>query len=122
MKFNVRFEEGLGIISGAITGDLTRQIAADYFAEVGKVTVASKCMRVLTDLRNAQLKANDLDMADLSKQLRFIGIGQAVRRALLISDDVRGYKAWENYCFREGYLQIRLFVESEKAIDWLKAG
>ncbi len=119
MEILVVNEEGLDIVSGMIDGDLTKQIAADYFAEVSKIAQAHDIKRVLTDVRRAKLLAGDEEMKSLSLELPGIGIDQSCRRAILISNDIEGYKTWENYCFKHGFHKVKIFLDQEVAIDWL---
>ncbi len=119
MEFSVSYEEGLDVVSGKIEGDLTVEIAAEYFAKVGEVASQRGCERVLTDVRSAKLMASEEGMLALSRELESIGMDTKFRRAIVLNDDVKGYKVWENYCFRQGYTRIKLFYDQLKALDWL---
>ncbi len=119
MDFSVSYEEGLDVVSGKIEGDLTVEIAAEYFAKVGEVASKRGCERVLTDVRNAKLMASEEAMFALSQKLNAIGMESNLRRAIVLNDDVKGYKIWENCCFRQGHTQIKLFYDQFKALDWL---
>lgn len=113
------YEEGLDVVSGKIEGDLTVEIAAGYFAKVSEVASKRGCERVLTDVRSAKLMASEEAMLALSQKLNTIGMESNLRRAIVLSDDVDGYKIWANCCFRQGHLQIKLFYDRLKALDWL---
>lgn len=119
MEVSVEFEEGLKIVSGTISGDLTKEIAADYFTQVGRVVSERNCHRVLTDVRQAYLRATEEDMRSLSQELAQIGLKSSCKRAIVLKDDVSGYKRWENHCFTAGYKNVRLFVDCDLAKEWL---
>lgn len=119
MNVLVEFEEGLNIVSGRISGDLTKEIAKSYLTQVGEVAAERRCERVLTDVRNASLMATEEDMQSLSKELAQIGLSSSYRRAIVLSDDVSGYKVWENHCFTAGHKNLRLFVDCDLAKEWL---
>jgi hypothetical protein len=117
--FEVEVVEELNMISGRIEGDLTKEIAQRYFEEVGKKASQHGLKRVLTDLRGAYLKADERDMNHLSQKLTQLGLSSVYKRALIVRDDVNGYKQWENYCLNAGYREIRLFIDDETALKWL---
>ncbi len=119
MEISVVNEGGLDIVSGRIEGDLTKQIAVDYFAQVSKVAQERDIKRVLTDVRRAKLMAGDEDMKCLSLELPEIGMEQSCRRAILIKNDIKGYKTWENYCFRHGFHKVKIFLDEDLAVHWL---
>ena len=111
--------DGLNIVSGKIEGDLTKEIAKRYFEEVGKVASQNGLNRVYTDLREASLKADEQDMSELSQELARLGMACFYKRALIVKEDVKGYKRWENHCLSAGYKHLRLFVDDEAAMKWL---
>ena len=119
MEFEVSIQEERGILSGKIEGDLTRELAAKYFAQVGELATKKGLTRVLTDVRSARLRVDELDMKSLSKELSSLGLPPAYKRAIVLSEDVKAYKTWENYCFSNGYQRLKLFFDQEKAVDWL---
>ena len=113
------YEEGLDVVSGKIEGDLTIENAAKYFTKVGEVASERGCMKVLTDVRNAKLKASEEGMLGLSKGLIDMGLSASLKRAIVLNQDVKGYKIWENCCFRHGHHDVKLFYDEPKALDWL---
>lgn len=115
----VEVVDRLNLVSGKIEGDLTKEIAKRYFEEVGKVANQNGLDRVLTDLRAANLKADERDMSQLSQELTQLGVACSYKRAVVVREDVRGYKQWENHCLSAGYKQMRLFVDNETAMEWL---
>ena len=119
MEFEVSIQEERGILSGKIEGDLTGALAKKYFTQVGELASEKGLTRVLTDVRSARLLANELEMESLSSELSSLGLPPAYKRAIVLSEDVKAYKTWENYCFRNGYQRLKLFFDQDKAVDWL---
>lgn len=78
-----------------------------------------ECHGVLTDVRRAYLRASEEDMKCLSEELAQIGLKSSYKRAIVLKDDVSGYKRWENHCFTAGYKNVRLFVDCDLAKEWL---
>lgn len=115
----VEVVEGLNLVSGKVKGDLTKEIAKRYFEEVGKIANQNGLKRVLTDLREANLKADEQDMQCLSQELAQLGVACSYKRAVVVREDVRGYKQWENHCLSAGFREMRLFVDDELAVEWL---
>ncbi|WP_420386197.1 hypothetical protein [Roseivirga sp.] len=115
----VKVVDGLKLVSGRIEGDLTKEIARRYFEEVGKLAYQNGLNRVFTDLREANLKADEHDMSELSQELAQLGLASSYKRAVVVREDVRGYKQWENHCLSAGFKKMRLFVDDEAALEWL---
>ncbi|MFY0592497.1 hypothetical protein [Roseivirga sp.] len=119
MNIEVDFLERSNIVSGRISGELTKEIAKHYFTEVGEIAAENGCERVLTDVRDADINVTDHDMRVLSKELVQIGLSSSYRRAIVLKDDVSVYKEWGNHCFSAGHKNLRLFVDCEVAKEWL---
>ncbi len=119
MDFNLEFEEVRNIISGSITGELTRDSARAYFSKLSEMAHQKECLRLLTDVRKAELSGTPKDLQILSKELSNIGFKPSFKRAILLHSDVAGYKVWENYCLMAGFKNVKLFVDSELAKEWL---
>ena len=61
------------------------------------------------------------EMEILAKELKGIGIELSFRRAILISNDINDYKVWENFNFRNGFKDMRLFSDERVALEWMKS-
>ncbi len=121
MDFNLEFEEGRNIISGSIIGELTKDRAKAYFSKLSQMAHQKACQRLLTDVRRAELSGTAKDIQILSKELSGIGFKPSFKRAILLHADVAGYKVWENYCLMAGFKNVKLFVDSDLAKEWLLA-
>lgn len=115
----VEVVDRLNLISGKLEGDITKEVAKRYFQEVGKVADQKGLNRVITDLREANLKADERDMRDLSKELAQLGLACTFRRAMVVKNDVNDYKLWENHCLSAGHKDLRLFSDKDAALEWL---
>lgn len=115
----VEVVDRLKLISGKIEGDVTKEVATRYFQEVGKVADQKGLNRVITDLREANLRLDERDMSDLSQELTQLGMACTVRRAMVVKNDVNDYKLWENHCLSAGHRDLRLFSDKDAALEWL---
>ncbi len=109
----------LSILRGKIEGELTRDIAENYFKEVALLAKSNQLKGLLTDLRTATLSADVKDMETLSQELAQLGMEEDLRRAVVVKEDVSGYKVWENHNLMAGFKSLRLFVDCERAEEWL---
>ena len=119
MNIEVDFEEGLNIISGRISGELTREIAKNYFTEIGEIAAQNGCERVLTDVRDANIQVTENDLHTLSKELVQIGLSSSYRRAIVMRGDGDTYKELGSHCLMVGNKNLRLFVDCDVAKEWL---
>ena len=122
MKWMVGYDNKTDHVFGRIEGALTKDIAFNYFTRVVSVAVENDCTKVLTDVRDSKLMANDKDMEELAGELApKIGLLTSFKRALLVNGDVKAYKTWENFCFKNGHKNMRIFSNEEVALEWLSA-
>jgi hypothetical protein len=115
----VAYEKDQDQIFGMIEGELTMEVAKSYFIKVAELSKETNCAKILTDLSKAKLTAVETDMQSLSSELENLGISLKAKRAIVVSDDVKLYKTWENFCFRNGFQGIRLFMDEKTASEWL---
>ncbi|WP_323758411.1 hypothetical protein [Roseivirga sp.] len=120
MLLMVGYDDELNHVFGKIEGALTKEIASSYLSKVAEIARENKCRKVITDLREAELFANQREIEILSKELKGIGIEFGLKRAVIISKNINDYKVWENFNFRNGFKEIRLFSDEEVALEWMK--
>ncbi|MGW8121810.1 hypothetical protein ACV07N_04050 [Roseivirga echinicomitans] len=121
MMLIVGYEMEKDYVFGKIDGDLTKEIASNYFSKVSKVAKEYGCNKLFTDLREAVLVASRKEMEIMAVDLKDFELDFCMKRAVLISVNVKDYKSWENFNFRNGFKDIRLFSDELAAIEWLQA-
>lgn len=121
MLLMVGYDDELDHVFGKIEGELTKDLASSYLSKVAQVAQENKCRRVFTDLREAQLFANRNELEILAKELKGIGIEFGLKRAILISKNINDYKVWENFNFRYGFKDMRLFSDEKVALEWMRS-
>jgi hypothetical protein len=113
-------KEGILIVktSGLITWEETRQMTEESFAAAKK----HNTKKVLVDHRLLRTNLTILQIDDLPKLFKEIGIGPEYKVAILF--DPKSPKS-SNFVFFENVstissLQFRVFSELVRAIEWLK--
>jgi hypothetical protein len=119
MDYKIEVLRDHQIILGRFNGPLNKENAANYFKEVASMLSTLGTCRLLTDLSNAQLKANEFDASVVSKYISQMDVIKSCKRAVVIKRDVKFYKLWENHNLKSGLRNMRLFLEEEKALEWL---
>ena len=119
MNIEVEFEERSKIVTGRISGELTREIAMNYFTTISEVAANVSCERVLTDMREASLRVSPEDKKGLSQEFAQVGMSSSYRRAIVLRGDEEAHKEWEAHCFMTGFKNLRLFVDFDVAKEWL---
>lgn len=120
MLLIVGYEDEMDYVFGKIEGELTKDVASSYFSKVAKVAEEYNCYKVITDLRDAQLIATRRELEIMAKELKGVGLDSNFKRALLITENIKDYKVWENFNFHHGFKDIRLFSNEEVALEWIK--
>ena len=91
---------------------------AGFFKEVLRVAGETGCGRVISDLRDATIKATSADMYWMADALSKQNIQALHRRAIVVSRDQEDYHFWETLCANQGQGQIRVFEDYEHARRW----
>ena len=62
MTIRVVYDRETDCILTSVAGPLDKDVVPAFFSEVGRVALESQCMRVLGDLREAQILASTSDI------------------------------------------------------------
>jgi hypothetical protein len=123
MKWEIEHNKEDGILgvrtSGLITWDDTKLMTEEAFA----AAIKHKTKKVLVDHRLLQTNLTVLQIDDLPKLFREIGIGPEYRVAILFdpaSPRSGNFTFFENVSIISS-LQFRVFSQLAEAIGWLKA-
>lgn len=119
MDYQVNFLKEKSMLHGIIEGVLNVELAKSYLAEIGELVRTNNVQKVLTDARDSIISMDEEKLIELSKSLNDWGFGSDLKRAVLIRQDVRVFKQWENLNFIEGMPRLRLFIEEDLAMEWL---
>ena len=115
----MNFLEDKGIVFGKIEDAITLELAIAYLSEASELAAANGAKKILTDTRTSNVDINDEGIEILSRSLEELGVTPDLKRAVLIRDDVKFFKLWENLNLKEGRAQLKLFIEEDLAFDWL---
>jgi hypothetical protein len=119
MSFRVSYDETRDCVVTSIAGPLTKEVVMAFFAEVGRVASEKKCMRVLSDLREAHIAASTTDIYQTAGTLGNNKISPAFKRAIVVSRDEDDYAFWETVCFNQGFQNVRIFQDYGEAEQWI---
>lgn len=97
-------------------------MALAFFTEVGRVAVESQCVRVLSDLREAKIVASTSDIYRMAQSLGNTQITKAFKRAIVVCRDDGDSAFWETVCFNQGFHNVKIFRDNEKAQQWISPG
>ena len=118
MPFRVAHDSSLDCIVATLSGDLDTMVVSAFFTEVLRVAAESGCGRVLSDLRDATIKASSADMYWMADALSKKNIQSLRRRAIVVSRDQEDYSFWETLCANQGQGGVRIFEDCEEAKRW----
>ena len=119
MPYQITYDPKIDCVVTTISGDLDKNLVANFFMEVGKVAAENNCRRILSDLRTAKIVAPPTDIYDMASSLEKLQIQRTFRRAIVISQDHKDYAFWENVCYNQGHQIVKIFHNYEKAKDWV---
>jgi hypothetical protein len=122
MPFCVTYDSEIDCVVTTITGNMDRELIADFFTEVGKIATENNCERILSDLRGAKIAAPITDLYEMAKSIEDKGVQKSLRRAIVISKDHNDYTFWETACYNQGHQIVRIFQDYKQAKDWVLMG
>ena len=119
MPFTVNYDREAGCVRTNIVGRIDKELVGAFFAEVGRVATENRCTRILSDLREARIAVSTLDIFAEVESPEHASIPRNVKRAIVISRDMRDYRFWETLCRNRGFLHVRIFTDYDEAAEWV---
>ena len=119
MPFTVTYDRVDDCVRTSIVGRIDKDLVGEFFAEVGRVARENRCSRVLSDLREGRIAASTLDIFSEVESPEHGSISRNVRRAIVISRDMRDYRFWETLCRNRGFRHVRIFTDHDEAAEWV---
>ena len=119
MPFQVTYDSEIDCVVTAITGNMDKNLIADFFSEVGRVALENNCMRILSDLRAGKITAPATDIYEMAGSLEKKKILKSFRRAIVISQDHEDFAFWETVCYNQGHQIVKIFEDYEQAKSWV---
>ena len=119
MTVRVVYDNETDCILSSVIGPLDKEVALALFSEVGRIAVENQCTRVISDLREAKVAASTADIYLLAKSLGSTQITKVFKRAVVVSRDEEDYAFWETVCFNQGFQNVKIFRDYDKAKQWI---
>ncbi|MFA7094598.1 MAG: hypothetical protein WC116_08875 [Thermovirgaceae bacterium] len=116
--YELEYDEEKKIITGRITGELNRAVAAAMASRLAELSLRHGCFRLLNDLREADLIPSVLDIYMIPREVEKAGILKTFKRALLVRPPLDDFRFLETVSFNEGH-RLRVFRDPEEALQWL---
>lgn len=118
VSFTVKFDEKMGLIRVACSGDLDLSVVQTIAAEVSKVSARTGCSLILNDLRDAMLTEHAFDVYRIPRVMEEVGLAPTVRRALVVGDRQEEFHFLETVFVNFGN-EVQLFADIAEAEVWL---
>lgn len=119
MPFTVTYDPETDSVRTRISGSLDKALIAEFFGEVVRVATEHRCTRILSDLRQARVAASAPDIYSEVDSAEHQSVPRDLRRAIVISRDMRDYRFWETVCRHRGHPGVKLFTDYDEAARWV---
>ena len=90
-------------------------------SEVARLLENHGCKQVLNDLRQATLTESVVSIYAMPKQAINVGVGQTIKRALVVNGDLSEFRFLETVFLNEGN-NVKMFNSIDDAKGWLFGG
>jgi len=118
MPFNIEYDIDQDCIFSTFIGEIDMPLVKEYIAALLPVLEATKCRRVLSDSRQADLKLTSMDIMQFPKMAEDSPLTTNLKRAVLASPGTSGYELYETLSNMQGQ-NVQVFPTRGKALEWL---
>ena len=91
----------------------------EFASEVVALLDKHSCVRILSDLREVDLRLSTIDLYNIPKLVAEAGVKHNVKRAIVFSKDAEDYKFLETVSDNRGQF-VRVFTDFDEAQTWIK--
>lgn len=118
MPFNIEYDSDQEIIVSTFLGEITMALVKEYIAALLPVLEETKCTKLLSDSRNAELNLSSIDIMQFPKMAEDSPLTQNLKRAVLAKPGTSGYELYETLSGIQGQY-VTVFEKRADAIAWL---
>lgn len=119
MSFAIQLDQDQSLINTKLMGEITPEIALEFFQELLQKTQASGISKIFSDATELKLTRPIEEFQELPGKLLQLGFPKDMKRAILVANEPDYFKIWENMLFNTGFHSVKLFWNEEKAREWL---
>ena len=119
MSFSISLVEDQSLIRAELREALTPEIVTDFFSQLQQQIETHQVTRLLTDASKAIFEIPLEEFGLIPSKMRDGGFPSNIKRAIVVGTEMESFKLWENLLVSEGYYQVKLFWEENKALEWL---
>jgi hypothetical protein len=120
MTISVHYDPKKDLGIGNMTEKIDTKVLDAFAVEVLNLISKHDCKRFLNDLRNAKLDLSTIDLYRLPEMLNSVGIPRTLKRAIIVSTDLKDYAFFETTSVNRGH-RVKIFMDPDEAIDWLRS-
>lgn len=120
MPFNIEYDSEQNVIIATFLGEIDMTLVKEYIAALLPILEETKCHRVLSDSRNAELTLTSMDIMKFPDMAKASPLTEHLKRAVLAKPGTSGYELYETLSTVHGQ-EVRVFATKADAIAWLLA-
>ena len=118
MSYKIGYNKEHEYIMIVVEDEFTLSTFKELAADVVKFTDRYNCKRILNDMRRANLTETTLDIYNMPKSASQAGIGNRLKRALVVSERSPSFYFLETVFINQGHI-VKLFTDIDEALHWL---
>jgi len=118
MAYKINYNKEQNYIRVTVDGDFSLSTGKELAADVASFVKRYNCNLVLNDLRHARLTQGTLDIYQMPKITRQVGIETHIKRALVVSEVSSDFHFLETVFINQGHI-VKIFTDINAALQWL---
>lgn len=118
MPYTINYDQATDCILVIATGELDSSLLQNIAFGVLDTIKKHECSRVLSDLRDAKLTRDTLDIYQMPDKAMEAGVSHGCKRALVVGDRSSEFRFLETMFVNRGH-NVKMFTGIDDARDWL---
>ncbi len=118
MNYKISYNSEKKYVTADIVGDIELEPLKQFISDTADFLKKHNCQRVIHDFCSASVNMNIIEIDEVPKLISQFGIDDALKRALVISDDFKKYNFFESTS-RSKRQNVKNFSVYEKAEKWI---
>jgi len=121
MPHSIEYDDKLKFLKLTVTGELNLETLRNMANSVSKMAGKTGCMKILSDLRNANPSEKVFEIYKMPISATESGITKSIKRALVVGNKSEEFRFLETVFVNQGH-QAKMFKIVDDAIGWLVSG
>ncbi len=118
MPFEIKYDDNTACMMCHMSGKINQQVIDEVLSVLIPQMKKNDCLRILNDLRDAEIDLSTVDIFNLPKMFVKAGIDPLSKRAVVVKAPTDDLSFFENVFVNQAQL-VKVFTDYDEALKWL---